>query len=51
MRRRWPAALLSFALAGCAAIPFGRPTTFPSPPTNPQLLDLPAGRWIMIHQQ
>jgi hypothetical protein len=24
---------------------------FPSPPTNPTLLELPAGRWIKIHQQ
>jgi hypothetical protein len=42
---------LGFVLAGCAAMPFGRRPPFPVPPTNPQLLELPAGRWIKIHQQ
>jgi hypothetical protein len=50
MAPRWSAALLSFIAAGCAALPAGRPTP-PVPPTNPRLLDLPAGRWIKIHQQ
>jgi hypothetical protein len=31
-------------------MPFGR-QPFPPPPTNPTLLELPAGLWIKIHQQ
>ena len=51
MSQRGPAVLLSFALAACTAVPPGTPQPLPAPLANPQLLELPARRWVKIHQQ